>query len=1187
MDAISVNGGNILVSAAAGSGKTAVLVERVIRKITDNNNPFDIDDFLIVTFTKAAAAEMKERIYKTIESYCLNDPENENLQRQLILCNKAKITTIDSFCYDIVKKYGYSIGIPYDFNIGDESKINIIKNDCLHKLIEEYYDEKNDKDFLNLVKLFCDEKNDDKLFEVLLMMYNFVSKQPFADIWLEDNISEYKKAFTTPYETKWFKEIVFEFSLKLDYFIGKYNKAIEFIQTIEPLKGYESKILSDFEYINNLKSTLEGQDFNEIAELLKNIPSGVIGRVSGFDGVEKKFCSDTRSEFISFIKDSVQLFNVCDKTILKSIEFHIPIIEKLIEIIKKLDNRIFLSCIEEKTFSFVEIENAALRILVESYDFENDILEKSDISKEISKEFKEIFIDEFQDINLLQELVFRAVSNEKNVYMVGDVKQSIYRFRQAMPEIFISKRKSYNPVSQNEFPCLITLNNNFRSKKNILDFSNFVFSQLFSEQVGEIKYDESEMLYPGKESDGDDGVVDITLLENKRDDYEDDILELSSVEREAIYIAEKIREIIDDKEKIVDDGVVRAIKYSDIAVLFRNKSRISDALIKEFKKRNIPFISDEKKDYLKCYEISSFISFLKVLDNPSDDISVLSALRSPVFSFSFDELMEIRNIDKKEKFYSLLEKSDNEKCKQFIRDVRKYRELSRNVTVDTLISKIINNYDVITMYETVSETYNKENGDGIRENIQMLYDYAVSFEKSGYKGLGAFIKYIDDILKNKGDLVGGKKVSQAENAVNILTIHKSKGLEFPVCFLCGLSKPFNKMDFRNNLLLNYFSGFGFKVKNFDEDYYFDNYIRKSIASRMMREFYSEELRILYVALTRPKNYLYLVLSYKTNENKDIFDVLSKKSYEITDSEISPNSILECNSFTDMLTFSLLRHSDFKSIRESARINLLPLYHQGNICVNIIDDSFFYYLDMDVSEKSVKRKTKLYSDKEDFDKRLSFKYQKGYLSSIPAKLSVSELKGRNYLKTQGDKEIGYFYNFRRPYFISETKNPAERGTAYHKFMQYLDYRKVDKDNIELYVDELVSKGYLTSQEKSLININHFKNYLDSDLFIKIKNSKEIIREHRFNIEIPVNMYDNEIEDEENKILVQGVIDCIFKDSNGDYYILDYKTDKADLNELVSRYKKQLDLYEISAEQIFKIKVKSKVIYSFNENKEIYF
>lgn len=1188
-DAIYKNGGNILVSAAAGSGKTAVLVERIIQKITDKENPIDIDDFLIVTFTKAAAGEMRERIYKAIENCCKIEPENENYRRQLVLCNKAKITTIDSFCYDITKKYGYCLGVPYDSNIGDESKINIIKSNCLNDIIEEYYNKKDDVDFLNLIKLFCDEKNDDKIFDVILTIYDFISKQPFSEKWLKDNLELYEKAYENPFETKWFKQIVSEFSIKLNYYFEKYKRCMSFIEEIEELKNYQKKIVEDFEYIKVLKKAVSKNEYKEIQSLLKNIPSGTIGRVSGFSGIEKDFCSSTRSSFLAMLKESSTLFDVDDEKILNSLKEHIPLIKKLNEIIEKLDELIFKKCIEEKIFSYNDIEKIAVKTLVKSYDYDSDKLEKTDIAKELSMDFVEIFIDEFQDINLIQELIFRAVSRDDNIYMVGDMKQSIYRFRQAMPEIFSSKKNTYNDVSKGQFPCLITLNKNFRSEENILDFSNFIFKQLFSEYAGELEYDSSEMLYPGKKEYVENFPVNVCLIDDNKDYENEEITSLSSVKKEAIYIADKIQEIVKNDAIIGDDKVKTAIKYSDIAILYRSKTGIADALIEEFKERNIPYISDEKVEYLTCYEILSFVSFLKVIDNPLDDIAVISSLRSPIFSFSFDELLEIRSNDRNEKFYFLLEKSENEKAKYFISKVNEYRELSRNVTVDVLISKIINDFDAVSLYEAVKIKNGAFKGDTSRENLQMLYNYAVSFENGGYKGLTAFIKYIDDIIKNKGDLAGGKKVYHSRDAVNLLTIHKSKGLEYPVCFICGLSKSFNKTDLKNNLLLNSSLGMGFKFRDFEYNSFFNNYIRKSIYSKIYKEFYSEELRVLYVALTRPKNRLYLVMHNKTTEKNDLSSIFLKKSFEIQQNgDISPFSIMNCSSFSDMLIIAMLRHNDFKKLREENGINLLPIEQKGNAIFEVIQNNYFEknIEKLEINEEVIEKGT--YFDKKDIEEKLSFQYDKKYLSEIPAKLSVSELKGRKYLKTFGDKEIEYDVSFKKPYFASKDKvSAADRGIAFHKFMQYLDYKNVNKENITAFIDNLVKNGFLLEEEKNVLDMKKINKYLDSKLFNKLCNSPKIIREYRFNMEVPISEYNENIKDEENKILVQGVIDCVFQDKNGDFFVLDYKTDKADKNELLKRYRKQLELYEQAVNQIFKIEVKSRIIYGLYENSEIYF
>ena len=1170
LEAINVKNGPVLISAAAGSGKTAVLVERVIRLLTDKNSPCDADKLLIVTFTKAAAAEMKERIYSKISEMLNLDPENIILQRQQLLLSSAHISTIHSFCNEVIKEYFYKIdNLSPEFRIADENEMIILKSDAVQLILEEKY-KKSSKNFLNLVETFSSTHDDQNLVDTILKIYDFIRAHPFSEKWLDDKLSLYNE--TENINETVFAQILYDYAIMaLANCKNLTENSLNLIKDFDKLKAaYEETLFQDKSIINNLHAAVKTKNWSKISSELKLISFSALKRVSSHseDTIKQKVLQ-SRQEVKNIIKNLTQLFFQNEKQSLSDLSLIRPIISELFELVKLFSLKINSLKNEKNIVDFGDLEHLTLQLLVQKTD---KGFEKTDLALELTKHFKFVMVDEYQDTNEAQDMIFRAISdNEKNLFVVGDVKQSIYGFRQAMPQIFLRRKQKYQmfDAKKENYPAKIILDKNFRSKKGIIGIINFMFSQLMSDSIGEIEYNEEEKLVFGAnyEEEQSIGSADVEL---KIIDISADNIEESMNVLEARCISKMILKMIGEKHKIKCGNTIRPVTYGDFCILLRSANKHASEFVETLRLYGIPAWSDNSGDFFESIEIITILSLLKIIDNPIQDVPLLSVLMSSIFAFTPDELSEIRAFGRELPIYFAIKKYadfGNEKCKNFLNVISKYRNLAATLPSDKLIQYIYDDTAYIYIVQAMSD------GELRLNNLRLLIEYARSYEASGYRGLPEFIRFIGKIEEQRIKLSVANSLAENANVVKIMSIHKSKGLEFPICILANCSRKFNKDT--GAVLLHPDLGPGIKLLDHENMCKYTTIQRDAIKLDMDKKSISEELRILYVAMTRAKEKLIMITSLKNIES-----TLSKLGTQLTnDLQLSSYVVSNSNSFSDWILLCALRHPKGNCIRQLADIpSSITIDDENNLRVDIITPEKSSILDIE-SKVSDKVKTIDENFLNKINSRINYVYEYSELSKIPPKITVSELvSSKNNLIDLDFSRI--------PAFLSEYKlTPAQKGSALHVFMQYANLKEARK-NLDAEISSLANKGFISKEESSALDRDKILKFLDSSLCERILASKNVFREFRFTVNINASEVIPEIRQKfaDKKIVLQGAIDCVFEEKNN-LIIIDYKTNKLSSEELKNQYKKQLMLYSRALRECTGKIVSEKILYSFYTGTQI--
>ncbi len=1130
--AIDSRGGKIIVSAAAGSGKTAVLSQRVIKYVLDGGN---VNDLLIVTFTKAAAMEMKGRIKEKIEKAFLEDKGNLHLKNQMSLIEIADITTMDAFYGNIVKDNFEKIGIKRNFNILSLEEEKILKDKVLGEILEgsfervEGYEKLLDMFGANSTNLIKEEvlKVSDFL-DTLPFEYKFISK---AISYYEEDNNFYKDLFFSQLKKK-----MRDYLLIYDDIIKElYDASSDFDKILDMVKKERN-------YISDIINT---NLFDELASRLRTIEFETLRTPKGHkDDPEIIKYKVIRDDFKNEVRKKLdELKFVSDNCYLNEKKKCFASLNTLFKIVK--DFR--LSLLEEKKlenkFSFGDIAHFVIELLVQDG-------KKTKLASEISKRYKEILIDEYQDTNNLQNIIFNAISlNNENLFIVGDVKQSIYRFRSACPEIFNHDK---NEASKDSFPKLIALSKNFRSRKEVLDFCNFIFENTMTENFGEVNYNEDERLYLGanfEEGSNLESEVHIIDGKNKSEDEEDD---LTKAQKEAIYVADRIKMLLDNEENIYDNKLCkwRKIKPSDIVILLRSLKN-SSLYIEALNKRNVSVYSESTSEYFDNYEIKLIINFLKIIDNPYDDVALMSILSSNLLDISFDDITDLRAINKNISLYENIVKSSNEEIKKLVMFINDSKLFSLNNSIYKVVNKIYKEFNVIPIIRGL------KSGSQRGKNLIRMLHHAINFEKDEFKSLYEFISYIEKIMLNKGSFDGVNPLSEGDNVL-ITTIHKSKGLEYPVVFVCETGKVFNTTDLKNDLMINDDLGIAFNLKDpkFKVKY-------EAIPIRIFKEYekskmLSEELRILYVALTRAKEKI-IITGYSNN----LENLVTKVASKIGDNKHISNLYLNnVNCYLDIIIACLLRYKGASSLHDLSSVNVKTFASEAKI-KTFIKEAYL------INENEFKEKEVV--KKEDFDfSLLDKKVKEEVCASYPLLLSVSDLKHTFSIPS-------------KPSFMDDSISYTNLGTLYHKIFEKLPVKRYDVKSLDEALNNLLNQNIISIKEINFIDKNKVLAYLTSSLYELLLSSDNISREKKITFKVPGDYYDKNIKS--GSILVDGVIDLLFK-VDDTYYIVDYKTDDVnDLNELKDRYKVQLDLYEIGIKNIMKVDKVVKIIYSIKLNKYI--
>ena len=1198
--AIEEKGSNILVAAAAGSGKTAVLVERIIKKVLKDG--IDIDKLLVVTFTNAAAAEMRERVLDAIYKKLDDNPNSEKLLRQITLLNKASICTIDSFCLDVVRNNFYELeNLSPNFRIADTTEIELLKQEVIEDLFERKYEEENE-DFTKLIHTYTSYKDDTPLKDLILKIYNYIQSNPFPEKWLREKIEMFNigedldKDFS---DTVWGKVLLEEIKEDLTDAITSLESARKLLYDNKDLEGYLKIIEHDIDMLNNLKANLNNWDnayeINKVLEFIKWSGKRI-------DSKEKEEAKNIRDS----VKDNLKVLDnilVCDsKTANRDIFDMYNILLKLENIILEFGEEFSKRKRDKNIVDFQDVEHFALKILIKEQDGK---IEDTLVAKKYQEKYEEIAIDEYQDSNLVQEYILNSVSRKTNIFMVGDVKQSIYKFRQAMPELFISKYKTYkNKEDKKEEDNLkIQLFKNFRSRENILYFTNLIFQDIMSDGLGDINYNEDEYLNLGadyKESKENlNTEIDIIdLLEDEKENLKESYKEneensederIEDVELEARFVANKIKELIDNKFQVWDrkKEKYRDISYKDIVILLRSTSNIASVYEQELLNLDLPVFSDSSQEYLKSIEIETIMNLLKIIDNPMQDIPLVSVMRSYIGKFTDNDLVKIRLSDKFDNFYICMEKAlvdvDSElkdKIKRFFDKLDMWRKEQEYLSLDELIWKIY--------WDTGYYNYCGLMPNGVlrQANLKMLFQKAKEYESSNFKGLYNFINFIDKIKTSSGDMGSAKLIGENDDVVRIMSIHKSKGLEFPVVFLSSTGKQFNFNDLKEDVLLHQDMGIGAKYIDYDMQIKYDTLSKRAIKDKILTETLSEEMRILYVALTRAKEKLFI-----TGISKDIKKELEKidaniERYEKQDNKINPILIKKCKKYLEWILY--VYQYEKNSCKDKIDINI---YKKKELLTKFkkVDNE-----EIDVFNELEEKSKEYKNDFSDIKKILEYKYKNILDTTIPTKTSVTALKDlsnkNNNVKIE-EKEEQKEISFKEPNFLKNGKEEkitaSKKGSLIHLCLQKLDIN-IDYDlaKITNLLDELEMKKIITSKEKEAINVNKILEFTKSKIWEELKTAKKIEKEKPFYINIKAKDIYNKETDE--NILVQGIIDLYYIDKDNNINLVDYKTDYIENGneiELVNRYKEQLYLYKKALEQVYKKEVKNTYIYSVYLNKEI--
>ncbi|HEX3037943.1 MAG TPA: helicase-exonuclease AddAB subunit AddA [Oscillospiraceae bacterium] len=1162
-DAINARGGTLLVSAAAGSGKTAVLVQRVIERLTDKDHPSNADRLLVVTFTKAAAAEMRDRISQSLTALLAQDPTNVNLQRQQILLTRANISTVHGFCSELVRENFYKLNISPDFRISDDSEMALLRSDAITRVLEEYYAQ-DDTVFSDLVEAFSSDRDDSRIIETVDHLYDFVRSHPFPKKWLEEKAAMYQPSLPAG-QTEWGKTMLDFASGAADYCISITNNSLLLMQEDEKINAaYEEAFQSDLAELNALQKIIAEKDWDAISQRVNSISFARLKNLRGYNEDELKIrLNGCRKEVKDTVCKLAKLFCVTQQECKEDLERLAPMVAKLFEITNKFSDTLDELKAERRAADFGDLEHWALRLLVRSTE---NGYERTEDAIEFSHRFDEVMVDEYQDTNEAQDMLFRAISqDENNLFMVGDVKQSIYSFRQAMPKIFLERRESFPQYDRNldHYPAYLVLDKNFRSRAEVTDAVNFVFGQLMSPETGDIAYTEQEKLVVGADYLPQAGCeTQLEIIDSSIDDTDDDAMELVESRR----IAELIAQTIHSGFLVTEGGKQRSATYRDFCILLRSANKYAPEYAKELQQNAIPAWADTTGGFFATTEIAVMLSLLRVIDNPIQDIPLLAVLMSPIYGFTADDMADIRLKGKGLSLYLavLAYAEENEHAKSFLNEIEQYRILAATMPSDSLINSLYQKTGYLNMVQTM------QNGELRLANLRLLLEYAKKYESSGYNGLSGFIRFIDRLQKQQSDLAPASTISESANVVRVMSIHKSKGLEFPICIIAGCSRRFNKE--RGDALLHPALGLGVKLKDNETLCRYTTLPREAIALEMERESMSEELRILYVAMTRAKEKLILLTTVK-----DLDKTLGKLAAQLTSqSQIQPYVVRSASNISDWLLFCALRHPSGQDLRERA------LAQDDIICRNTQQDWTIHVSappeQLEQAESVSVEQSILPDEKllQTLKERIGYHYPYADLRGIPAKVAASELAAEEFTQQ--------FAVLSRPAFMSSSGlTPAERGTALHAYMQFADYAAAAQ-NPQVELERLVIQGYLTVEQGAAVDIKRIQAFFAGNTAKRILASNNVLREFRFTVEIPANMVKQGLIESlgSQPVVLQGAVDCAFEEEGG-IVIVDYKTDKtASADELWQRYRMQLDLYRLAMEQSTKLPVKECLLYSFHLN-----
>ncbi|MBK3494876.1 helicase-exonuclease AddAB subunit AddA [Viridibacillus sp. YIM B01967] len=1216
--AIWTTGQDTLVSAAAGSGKTAVLINRMIEKVISTENPIDVDELLVVTFTNASAAEMRHRMAEALEKEIANQPESKHLRRQLSLLNKAQISTLHSFCLNIVRQYAYLLDIDPGFRIANDTEAALLKDDTLAEVLEEAYNSDQVDDVYRLVDSFTSDRDDQAIESLIDKLYDMSRVNPEPMKWLESLPMQYDIDGITSVDELPISKIIkrsVSHAIEAAYSLIKDMREL----SLEPNgpSAYGETAEKDFILLTEARAFLHERTWEEAYEYFHAISWARISTKKMDCDPELKALAQSKRKQAKDLFDTAkkQYFTRRPERLLDEIRLMKPMIETLVNIAASFSEKYAVAKNEKGLVDFSDLEHFALQILTDEVEGE---LVPSAVALSYREKFNEVLVDEYQDTNRLQETILQLVKSggnaDGNMFMVGDVKQSIYRFRLAEPTLFLNKYLEFEEEPA-DTGMKIDLNANFRSRPEVLNGTNYIFSQIMGEKVGEISYDEAAALKPHAPYNDKEAPVELAVLytdQSEEEESNDDQTEISSElqdeeelkksQQEARYIIRKIQELKQSGQMVYDTkkGKERPLEYRDIVILMRSMTWSGD-LAEEFKLAGVPLYAELTKGYFEALEVMIMLNTLRIIDNPYQDIPLASVLRAPFVGLTENELANIRLADSKAPFYDALKQfvrnegtglksSTAEKLQRFLLQFEDWRDLARRGSLADLIWRV---YVDTNYYEMVGAM---PNGKQRQANLRALHDRALSYEKTAFRGLYRFLRFVDRMRLRGDDLGTARAISETEDVVRLMTIHSSKGLEFPYVFVAGLGREFNKMDF--NLPYLFDQQFGLAVKMIDPEkrIQYTSLPFLAMQEKKKLELKAEEMRVLYVAMTRAKEHLYLVGTVKNWEKtKAVWDDAKLLPVE----DMLPDHVRAfAKSYLDWIGPALARHSDYERYLGNEDPEVVNEQSRWKIQV-IGAEHFKTPLEVaEVEEVTVEEINKPPEIDESILKTIKKRFDTAYAFdgavAKRSKTSVSELKRLQTLEQAEQPE--FFVKApkkqqqvaKRPSFLQQRSlTAAEVGTAMHTVMQHIPQQGLhSKKEIDVFVQGIVDRQLLTKEEGTAVKAPKIVAFFETAAGQRFMNAVELHREMPFTFSVTDNDGDSQI--------VQGVVDCLFKEADGKWILLDYKTDRIKENmkteeglrkEMKERYDVQLTIYKKALEEILRITISEKLIYAFDAQRSI--
>ncbi len=1140
--AIDLSGRDLLVSAAAGSGKTAVLSERVAERVKAGA---DVTSFLIITFTKAAAAQMRDKIGRKIAAALEDDPENAHLRRQMALLGKASVCTIDSFCITLVQNYFHLLDLDPDLKPGGAAELDLLALQVMDEVMEQQY-AAHGAAFSHLCS-WLGGGREERLAEKLLELYNVMQSFAHPMDWFHESVEMYARAEDGVDALAWVKELKTQYRARLH---GMMEQLEVLAQQAEAagVPAYAKACRGDRQAMEQLQAALAGSwaeavHAAEISKLPrfaskpKEADAEVCEQIKKERDAVKKAYDEKQRGLCSRIAQTTP------ERIREGCRRVYPQLQCLEETLRLFDEQFLAAKKEQGMLSFSDFEHLALELVGR---------EDLPVAEQLREKYAEIFIDEYQDCNGVQEELFSTVARRENgvtcnLFMVGDIKQSIYKFRQADPEIFLAKDSGFGTPETETGGAKVVLNQNFRSRKEILDYTNAVFERLMSEQLGDIRYDASHELRPGADYPPCDsgpcgGLPELLLAQAEKEAFsmEDDDLPESAQELEIRMAVNRLMQLMQEGYQVFDSdtGAYRHLQWQDVAVLLRSPSASAHLWEKEFRRREIPFYSDTGGGYFDAQEVRLLLSLLKVVDNPLQDIPLLAVLRSALFGFDENELLRIRAAGGGYFYHAMAKVEDaalQEKCAAVREKLSRWRQMAAALPTDTFLRRLLEETDFYAHVLALP------GGEARRGNVRLIFEYAKQFESAKFRGLFHFTRFMERV-KQKSDFGASKTLSENCNVVRLMSIHKSKGLEFPVVIVGQLGKRFNLRSAQEKFLTHKSLGLGCEFLDGQRKIRYDLVSHTAIAERMVQESLSEELRVLYVAFTRAREKLILTAAdAKAAEKLELWQANKRDA-------VPPAAVRGASGFLAWVGLSL---------NTGIRTQVLS-------AAQIQEDFMTTAARQEQASPALPQGGGQYAE---IDRRLSFRYEGAPGGALPTKFSVTELK--NVYRREPDGVALVEEDMRQPEFLQDSKGPdaPQLGSLIHLMLQHVDLSLPPEEAAEETAARLLRQGFITEAQAAAVPRGQVTRFLTSPLCERMRQAKRVWREVPFNIDVSAAKLLNKPEYGQRTVLLQGVIDCMFEEDGG-IVLVDYKTDSAkkSLEELTARYRLQLECYTLAAQRI---------------------